>query len=274
MLVRDAATVMLLRDAPDLEVFMLRRSPETVFASGAYVFPGGAVDADDSSHHLSERVAGVDDAAASGALGMPGGGLAFWVAAIRETFEEAGLLLAGPRSGGAVDRERIDSHRTSLNAGEASWSEVLDAEDLVMEGGALRLFAHFLTPEGAPRRYDTWFFAAATPEGQHGVHDDGEAVHSEWVRPVDALERQSRNEIDLILPTVCSLRWLARFASAAEVLAAADAAAVTPDSPPLVVTDIFGERIALDADELSGAVPGWRPLDTWPDLGSEQEGVA
>ncbi len=279
MLVRDAATVMLLRDAPDLEVFMLRRSPETVFASGAYVFPGGAVDGGDSAHVVTGRVTGVDDAAASRALGLSGGGLAFWVAAIRETFEEAGLLLASTRSGSAADAGRLDVHRRSLNAGEASWSEILDSEDLEMEGGALRVFAHFFTPVGAPRRYDTWFFAAPAPEGQEGVHDDGEAVHSEWVRPADALARHERDEIDLISPTICCLRWLHRLGGTAEVLAAADAAASSPRCAPLVVADSFGERIALDAQEMTVAVPGWRPLgdfvgSRFAEMGSEREGVA
>ncbi|MCZ7535431.1 MAG: NUDIX domain-containing protein [Acidimicrobiia bacterium] len=276
MLVRNAATVMLLRDAPDLEVFMLRRSPETIFASGAYVYPGGAVDVADSAHAVSGRVTGVDDGAASRSLGLPGGGLAFWVAAIRETFEEAGLLLASTRSGTSADADRLDAHRRSLNSGEVSWSEILDSEDLVMEGGALRVFAHFLTPAGAPRRYDTWFFAAAAPEGQEGVHDDGEAVHSEWVRPSDALARNERADIELIMPTIRSLRWLERFETTAAVLAAADAAASASaqDRAPLVVSDTFGERIALDDDEMAVAVPGWRPLSTWTDAGSEREGVA
>ena len=274
MLVRDAATLMLLRDAPELEVFMLRRSPKSVFAAGAHVFPGGGVEVADSAPGVAGRVSGVDDTAASAALGLAGRGLAFWVAAIRETFEEAGLLLAAPRSGVAVSSQRLDAHRTSLNAGDASWAEILDAEDLVMDGGALRVLAHFLTPEGAPRRYDTWFFVATAPEGQEGVHDDGEVVHSEWVRPVVALERRQRNEIDMIPPTVCSLMCLARFGTAAEVLAAADTAAAAPNSPPLVVTDMSGERIALDPDELSVAMPGWKPLGNRPDVGFEQEGAA
>jgi len=252
---------------------MLRRSPESVFAAGAYVFPGGAVDSADSAHGLSNRISGVDDGVADRALGRPGRGLAFWVAAIRETFEEAGLLLAAPPSDAAVDRPRLDAHRASLNAGATSWAEVLDAENLIMDGGALRVFAHFLTPAGAPRRYDTWFFAAAAPDDQEGMHDHGEAVDSEWVRPAAALARRERNEIDLISPTICCLASLARFGTTAEVLAAADASAV-PLSAPLVVADMFGERIALDADEISSAVPGWRPLDGGPAVRSEQEGVA
>lgn len=253
---------------------MLRRNPESVFAAGAYVFPGGAVEAADSTPGLSGRICGVDDGAASAALGVQGRGLAFWVAAIRETFEEAGLLLAAPRSGAAVDAQRLDGHRRALNAGHTSWAEVLDAEDLVMDGGALRLFAHFLTPEGAPRRYDTWFFAAATPEGQVGTHDNGEAVHSEWTRPAVALQRHERSEIELIAPTICSLTWLARFETTAQALAAADAAAVAANRPPLVVADMSGERIALDAGERAVAAPGWRPLGDRPDICSEQEGVA
>lgn len=273
MTVRDAATVMILRDAPTLEVFMLRRSPDTVFAGGAYVFPGGAVDPHDAAPAVATRIDGLDDAAASRALALPGGGLAVWTAAIRETFEESGLLLAEPRSGRSPDRARLEEHRRALNSGETSWPDILDAEDLVMRGSELRVVAHFLTPPGAPRRYDTWFFAAPAPEGQHGVHDNGEAVDSAWIRPGEALEMGARDEIELIAPTIFTLRWLARFDTADEVLDAADRATSGGGSPPLVVSEGLGERIALDETERSNAAPGWMPLSPLM-AGLEREGVA
>lgn len=274
MLVRDAATVMLLRDAPDLEVFMLRRNPMSVFAAGAYVFPGGAVDVGDSATSVAARVSGIDEEAAGRSLALREGALAFWVAAIRETFEEAGLLLAEPRSGSPFEAGRIEELRRDLNAGEASWEAMLESEDLVMRGGDLKVFAHFLTPEGAPRRYDTWFFAAPAPSGQVGAHDDGEAVHSEWVTPSSALDRYRSGGLEMISPTLFSLGWLSRFGSAAEVLAAADAAAPSTVSAPLVVPEGFGERIALDDAERSAAVPGWRPLSMRYEMVLDSEGVA
>ncbi|HUI47676.1 MAG TPA: NUDIX hydrolase [Acidimicrobiia bacterium] len=152
--VRDAATVILVRDRPDLHVFVLRRNPALDFAPGATVFPGGAVDPQDS---VTAAALGVDR---------------FRTAAARECLEEAGIPL--------------------------------DARDLVE-------FARWITPEGAPRRYDTRFFVARAPEGHDGVHDGSELVASAWMRPAEVLDAFARGAIDLILPTQRSLEVLARF---------------------------------------------------------------
>jgi len=152
--VRDAATVILVRDRPDLHVFVLQRNAALVFAPGATVFPGGAVDPDDIDH---ARALGLDE---------------FRVAAARECLEEAGIPI--------------------------------DPRTLVE-------FARWVTPQGAPRRYDTRFFVAPAPDGHEGEHDGSELVASAWMRPRDVLRAHARGDLDLILPTQRSLEVLARF---------------------------------------------------------------
>lgn len=252
---------MLVRDRPDLHVFMLRRNPMSVFAGGASVFPGGALDPLDADPVLHRRVDDLDDPRASRLLTMEAGGLAYWLAAIREAFEESALLLARPRAGGrslagTAVAGRLDEHRRAVNGGERSFADVLEAEDLLVSAGGLHPVSYLVTPEGAPRRYATWFFVAAAPDGQEGSHDDAEAVDSEWVRPADALARHERGDIDLIAPTICMLRLLSAFGAAEEVLGAV--AAAVAGGEPLVVDDFFGERIALTEAERSSATVGWR----------------
>jgi 8-oxo-dGTP pyrophosphatase MutT (NUDIX family) len=233
---RPAATVMVLRDGDDgLEVLMRRRNPDSIFVPGAHVFPGGAVDeADHRPHPLADPAP--DQAGASERLGLAAGGLAFWVAAVRETFEEAGLLFAD----GPV--ERAEPHRAAIDRGERSLADVCRAEGLRLRLRDLRYFGHWITPPGGPRRYTTRFFVAPLPVGQSPSHDDGEAVAHEWVRPADALARFAAGEWDLILPTERSLHALAGFRTAAEVLAHADAL------PPLV-DDAGGRRLSLPATQ-------------------------
>jgi 8-oxo-dGTP pyrophosphatase MutT (NUDIX family) len=218
--VRDASTVMLVRDLPDLHVFLLRRSARVEFVPGATVFPGGALDADDASPEAQARVIGLDDAAASHELRRESGGLAFRVAAVRECFEESGILLARDATTGeqiGADA-RFDAWRERCNARTASFTDLLVTEDLVIDARDLRVFAHWITPMGAPRRYDTWFFVAESPDGHEGVHDDSELVDSGWVRPREALRAFARGAIDLILPTQRSLETLAMYTSTRALL--------------------------------------------------------
>jgi 8-oxo-dGTP pyrophosphatase MutT (NUDIX family) len=245
----------LLRDRPLLEVFVLRRNPGAAFGPGASVFPGGGVDPADREPTLARRTTGLDETAAGHRLGTGPGALAHWHAAARECFEEAGLLLARRRaSGEAPDHAdadvaaRLSGLRHALNRGDLSWADVLDAEDLVLDARDLRVLAHWLTPVGAPRRYDTWFFVAPAPDGQDGVHDDVELVASGWVAPSDALERHERGEIDLIFPTWRTLLVLARYRHAQELLDELDAA-IGPDGTVPVVREGSGERVRLRGDE-------------------------
>jgi 8-oxo-dGTP pyrophosphatase MutT (NUDIX family) len=256
--VRDAATVMLVRDGADgrLEVFMLRRNLNSDFVGGAYVFPGGAVDPADRHADLEPICEGRTDSDASTALALepPTGGLAYWVAAVRESFEEAGVLLAYDADGAIVDfrdaavAERFDRHRASVDRGERRLVEVCAEEGLRLAVDGMHYFAHWITPVGPPRRYDTRFFVAAAPVGQTPLHDDRETIANCWIAPAEALARHRAGEFDLILPTIRNLEAIARFDTAADVLAAASALDVVPAVLPRVVDDGDGIRILLPGD--------------------------
>lgn len=238
---RPAATVMVLRDGDlGLEVLLLLRSDRSVFVPGAHVFPGGAIEAADHEPHPTAPGA-PDPEEASGRLGLVAGGLAYWVGAVREAFEESGLLFAdGPTA--AAER-----HRAAVDCGERSFASVCADHGLALRLGDLRYFGHWITPPGAPRRYTTRFFVAPAPVGQMPVHDDGEAVACEWVRPRVALDRFAQGDWDLILPTERSLLALDRFPDVASVLAHLD------DRPPLT-DDHGGRRVALP-EELATVAP-------------------
>ena len=255
---RDAATVMLVRDAPDgsgLEVAMLLRNLKSDFVGGAYVFPGGAVDPDDRHANLDAVCTGRSDADASERLGIERGGLAFWVAAIRECFEEAGVLLARDAAGEvitfadpAVDARFIE-HRRAVDTGARRLVEICADEDLQLIVDDIYFFSHWITPEGAPRRYDTRFFVARAPEGQVPLHDDREVIANLWIRPSDALARYHAGEFDLVFPTMRSLMALERFSCADDALAAAAAVNQVPTILPRIVEDASGYRILLPGDD-------------------------
>lgn len=219
---RPAATLLLLREAEGApEVFMLQRTASAVFLPGAYVFPGGALDADDASERAFSRVRGLDDAQASARLGLPAGGLAYWVAAARECFEESGILLAFDRDDRPVEPRRVDDLerlRRELNAGSLSFSEFLANEDLYIHAQEIAYYSHWITAPGRPRRFSTRFFVACAPAGQHGAHDRSETVHSVWVSARDALARGEKKEIELIYPTRSTLADLAGFRAPGEIL--------------------------------------------------------
>jgi 8-oxo-dGTP pyrophosphatase MutT (NUDIX family) len=255
---REAATVMLVRDDPDLQVFMLRRNLNADFVGGAHVFPGGAVDPGDRDPAILARCPDRDDASASAHLGLPGGGLGFWVAGVRETFEEAGVLLArSAATGELVDpgSHRLETQRAELNAGALAFTDLVTSEDLVLDVGAIEVFSHWITPEGMHRRYDTWFFVAAAPDGHAYAHDDDETVASMWIRPTDALDAADRGDLDLIFPTRKNLEALARFSRARELLeVVAQATDVPPATQPRIVHDHGGTRLALPGDpDFAGA---------------------
>lgn len=215
---------MLIRDGVDgMEVLMLRRHPDSVFAADAWVFPGGAVDPSDGDLPGSAFL-GATDGDASATIGVPSGGLAFFVAAIRECFEEAGVLLARHPGGAALgissdlDATRFARHRRDLLAGRRSLVQMLDAEDLVLDLTDVFYVSHWITPPGPPRRFDTRFFVAAAPPGQTATHDTAETVESVWTTPARALEQGAKGEIHLVFPTIKNLEALTRFGSVAATL--------------------------------------------------------
>lgn len=255
--VRDAATVMLVRDGgTGLEVFMLRRNLNSDFVGGAYVFPGGAVDEADRHTDLEAVCEGRTDAEATTTLGLdaPSGGLAYWVAAVRESFEEAGVLLAYDRDGALVDlrepdeKARFATHRTAVDTGERRLVEVCAEEGLRLAVDGMHYFSHWITPLGPPRRYDTRFFLAHAPEWQEPLHDDRETIANTWINPAEALERHRRDEFDLIFPTIRNLEAIARFERAEDAVGAAAAQPEVPTMLPRVVTGGEGIRILLPGD--------------------------
>jgi 8-oxo-dGTP pyrophosphatase MutT (NUDIX family) len=265
--VRDAATVVLVRDRPRLEVLVMQRNPDAIFGPGATVFPGGAIDPADRATNLLVRTVGGQPDDAERILCAPGDAVARWHAAARECFEEAGVLLARTRDGALVSGEqvaRLAPWRRALHQHDATWGELLEAEDLVVDLRDLHVFAHWLTPVGPPRRYDTWFFVAAAPDEHDAAHDDVELVASSWLTPRDALERNDRGEIDLIFPTWRTLVALDRFDRAGAVLDAVRAAH-RPDGRVMVVGEGSGERVLLPGDEERSARPWTVPLPE-PDL--------
>jgi 8-oxo-dGTP pyrophosphatase MutT (NUDIX family) len=278
--VRDAATVMLVRDRDhgdgesQLEVFMLRRNLQSDFVGGAYVFPGGAVDEADRHADLEAVCLGRSDDLASAHLGVDRGGLAFWVAAIRECFEEAGVLLAVDADGKVVsfaDTEvatRFEAHRAAVDAGDLRLVDLCRIESLQLAVGGIHYFSHWITPVGPPRRYDTRFFVTAAPPEQVPLHDDRETIANLWVRPADALERHRAGELDLILPTIKNLEAIARFARSQDLLDAAAAIQEVPTILPRVINDGQGMRILLPGDpgydEAMGTLQPGMPLPGRP----------
>jgi glyoxylase-like metal-dependent hydrolase (beta-lactamase superfamily II)/8-oxo-dGTP pyrophosphatase MutT (NUDIX family) len=219
---RPAATIILLRDgAHGPEAFMLQRSRGSAFLPGAYVFPGGALDAADRDPRAARRVRGLSEAEASAKLGIASGGLAYWIAAARECFEEAGILLAVDAAGAPVAPGRVARLarlRAPMNAGKLAFAELLESEDLYVPATGIVYFSHWITAAGRPRRFNTRFFIARAPDGQGGAHDESETVHSFWIRPAEALARHEREEIEVIYPTRTSLSDLARFTTAAAAI--------------------------------------------------------
>ena len=184
---RPAATLLLLREADAApEVFMLQRTSKAAFLPGAFVFPGGALDPDDASERAAQRVRGLDDAQASVRMGLASGGLAYWIAAARECFEESGILLVFDSKDLPIDprrAENLEPFRNELNAGSLQFSEFLEKEDLYIH-----------------------------------AHDRSETVHSVWISPREALERGKRGEIELIFPTRSTLSDLASIQTPRAVL--------------------------------------------------------
>lgn len=240
---------MLLRDgAAGLEVFMLQRTHSAAFARSQYVFPGGRVDDADHGADFEPVCDALDDPAASGRLGVERGGLAWYVAAIRECFEEAGVLLARPHDTDAPIEfadprvaERFNAARHRVHDGDSSLVELCVDEQLLLLPARLEFVAHWLTPVGESRRFDTRFFMAEAPPSQEPLHDDAETIASLWVRPSDALARWESRELQMFPPTVASLRSLDAHASVAEAMGAARSIGVPPRLEPRLLISPEGK---------------------------------
>jgi len=217
-----SATIMMLRDGPEgLEVFMVVRHHQIDFASGALVFPGGKADPQDFDAALIPHL---DGAAADEDM------RAIQVSAIREAFEECGILLAREEGQsdliGADRLLQLEPYRTSLHSGEASLKAFVERERLRLACDQLVHVAHWVTPEMMPKRFDTHFFLAAAPRDHLAVHDGHESVDSVWIRPADALAQAKSGQRTIIFPTLRNIEKLGDFATVDAAIAGARASAV------------------------------------------------
>ncbi|MFD7645589.1 NUDIX hydrolase [Kitasatospora sp. NPDC059795] len=247
---RSAATVVLLRDsATGPEAYLLRRRTTMAFAGGMYAYPGGGVDPRDrevrppwagpSTAEWAERL-GVDEPTACAVV----------CAAVRETFEEAGVLLAGPDDRTLVEPGDWAAERAALESHELSLAEFLSNHRLVLRSDLLAAWARWVTPEFEERRFDTWFFVAALPAGQAAADTVGEADRVAWMTPADAVAGFHDGRFGMMPPTVTVLRELTSVRTAAEALAAAADRKVTP---------VLG-RAELAGDRMTVRWPGYDEL--------------
>lgn len=245
---RRAATVMLLRDAVDgssgPSVHMLRRRTSMAFAGGAYAYPGGGVDPRDDDRLV--RWAGPGRDVWAGRLGVDAASAqAIVCAAVRETYEEAGVLLAGETAEtvvGDTTGDDWEADRAALVDRELSFAEFLDRRGLTLRSDLLAAWTRWITPEFEPKRYDTWFFVAALPTGQRTRNASTEADRTVWIRPADAALGYDEGELLMMPPTVATLRQLQPYGSAAEAL---DAAAGRDLAPVLAKPTVEGDEVVL-----------------------------
>ncbi len=257
----DAATVIIVRPATGrpgggFEVLMALRNRNSSFVPGSFVFPGGRVERGDRCARMKRLV---DDAGrAALGEGKEGGGdaeldAAIRIAAIRETFEEVGLLYAFRRGESSLVSfeapgllERFRRYGEMLRSKGMTLADMLEREDLVLDLGKLYFFSHWITPELLPRRFDTRFFVALAPPGQEALHDGDEMTTHRWVTPREALDEYHRNIIHMVVPTVVTLEELGRFDTIEEVIASVEGKRVTGILTRIVITEGVVEEYAPD----------------------------
>jgi 8-oxo-dGTP pyrophosphatase MutT (NUDIX family) len=239
---RPAATIVLMRDgAEGAEVLLMRRHARSGFVPGAWVFPGGRVDPADSAPPLYERIRGLPS--------DPVPEASFWTAALRELFEETGVLLARDGEGcwapDASSDRAIEASRRALMDDEVSLMDVLEKHRLTLDAGDVVHLAHWVTPVVEPRRYDTHFFAATLPEGRAARHDPREMTDTAWIRPGDALDRFRHGDLPMVFPTVRTLERLDEYPTTEDALSDLRGGDVPRILPRLVRTE-NGVAIVVD----------------------------
>ena len=230
---RDAATVLLLREgAAGVEVFLVRRNTVADFMAGAHVFPGGKVDAADSEPGLLQHLRGEREPSTAPEL---------YVAAIRETFEEAGVLLSGE-----CRANRLREARQALAGGE-SFASILTGLEATLDAGLLAPWTRWITPAVSPKRFDARFFLAAAPPEQLARHDEYETTESVWIRPLDALDQVQQGRMMVAPATYKCLAVLATYRTIAEAFSAAHADPPRAWCP--VVRNEEGKRLIILSDD-------------------------
>jgi 8-oxo-dGTP pyrophosphatase MutT (NUDIX family) len=252
-----AATLVLLRDRPGggVETLLIQRHRASKFAGGDFVFPGGKIEPHDAPDEAPGRCAGLDPAVAAARLGLAGdrrAAIAYWVGAIREAFEEVGILLAYGPDGNLASLAGscfADYRRACQLDHRVFWQMVRD-QGLTLATDRLAYFAHWITPEEHPFRFDTRFFAAETPAGQDAEADDREIVAVRWLTPAEALAARARGEVSLRLPTISNLTIFDGAPSVKDALARLQGLRIDPIRPRLVMES--GQPRAILPGE-----PGW-----------------
>ena len=246
--------MVLLRDraAGEVEVLLIQRHRASRFAGGDFVFPGGRVELDDTPADAERWCADLDEDAAARVLGLsdaPRTALAYWIGAIREAFEEVGVLLAYDAGGGPVPAEgaRLADYRRACQADHRAFWDMLRTERFTLATDRLRYFAHWITPEENPLRYDTRFFAAPMPAGQQAVADEREIVAVRWMTVAEAEAAGRSGEISLRTPTIRNLALFAGASSSAHALERVGATPITAIRPR-IVTENGARRVLLPGD--------------------------
>lgn len=253
---RPAATIVLLRDSDaGLQVLLMRRNRSAGFVPGAYVFPGGRVDASDAAESVLAYVDGltVDEAAARLELvdGDPPA-IAYYLAALREAFEETGILVGrnvrDEELATAAEDEHVNSTRDHLMEDRISFAQALEQLECRIDGASVEYLAHWITPEPEPRRYDTRFFAAKVREGATPIVDAREMTDAVWITPDAAVARSDEGTLPMIFPTIKTLEQLRDYGTTDEALASLASRSVRTIMPTMVITE-SGIRLELDEDE-------------------------
>ena len=231
-----AATILMLRDEPAFEVLMVKRHHQIDFAAGALVFPGGKTHAGDADPAWEQRTLGWGDA-------LPET-VPLRIAAIREAYEEAGILLARSLDGTPFrGDERASAARDDIGRDRRPFLDLINELDLYLDLGALTVFAHWITPAMSPRRFDTWFYVAVAPEEQLAICDGSETVDAEWISPHEALRLGEAGERTVIFPTRMNLQMLGEATSAEDAVRRSKARKIVTVEPEMTVRD--GERVLV-----------------------------
>jgi 8-oxo-dGTP pyrophosphatase MutT (NUDIX family) len=244
--IKPAATILLLRDDPAFEVLMVKRHHQIDFASGALVFPGGKSHAGDHDRNWEIHTVGWEDYDADQR--------ALRIAAIREVFEEAGILLARRRDGQPMSGEACPmAVRQAVDAGTTRFIDVVSSLDAYLDLDSLTVFARWITPPLTPKRFDTWFYAVTAPAEQLAACDGRETVDAEWIAPAEALRLAAAGERKVIFPTRMNLQLLAEAAGGADAVARAAARKLVTVQPQ-IEQRASGRVLVLPPDAGYGAV--------------------
>lgn len=241
---RPAATIVLLRDGADgMEVLLMRRNRRAGFVPGAWVFPGGRVDGSDAGPDVVDLLADLSPEQAAHRLDLHDAdppAIAYYLAALREAFEETGILVGERRDGSpppsAAEDANVDAVRETLMQDEISLAEALERLDCRIDGDAVEYIAHWITPAPEPRRYDTRFFAAKVPSGATAIVDPREMTDALWLGPDAALDRHDAGELPMVFPTIKTIEQLALYRTCDDALEGIGGQEVRTILPTLVVT--------------------------------------